>query len=583
MELDNLLLQVNKPARYIGQEWNVSNKNFNDAAVRFALCFPDLYEVGMSNLGIRIIYDILNAQPDVLCERFFSVSDDLEDKLREGGKNILSLESQKPLKEFDLIGFSLESELDYTNVLRILDLGGIPLNAAERGSNYPLVIGGGTCALNPEPMHQFFDLFLVGEAEELIVEFIDNYRKYKPSLAEGRLSKEKLLFLLSQVEGVYVPSFYETSVSCEGKMLEFRPKIEGIARRIKKRIVRDLEKARFPARWLVPYIQIIHDRVTLEIMRGCPNRCRFCQARNQYYPFRLRSQEELLRLAESAYIHSGYEELSLLGLSVSDYPGIEKLLEALNSLFRNKAVSISLPSVKPKAHVGRLSSEIAKVKKTGLTFAPEAGSVRMREILGKDFDEDDFFRSLEEAYAAGYQHVKLYFMIGIPGESEEDLDKIIDFSVRVSELKRKVKGSPAQVNISINALIPKPHTAFQWFPMPAPEVIRQKQDYLKAKCRNRRLKLTFHSIQMSFLEAVLSRGDRRLSSVIFEAFKNGAKFDAWGDHFSLDKWNEAFRKNGIDGLDYLKARSPQDILPWDFIDIGMDREELLREYNKILQ
>jgi radical SAM family uncharacterized protein len=580
---EDILLQVNKPARYIGEEWNVSRKKFEDAAIRFGLCFPDLYEVGMSNLGIRIIYSILNSLPDVVCERFFCVCDDLEQKLRVNDKSIFSLESKKPLREFDIIGFSLDSELDYTNVLRVLDLGLIPIRAKDRDSSFPLIIGGGACTMNPEPMHEFFDLFLIGEAEEVILEFIDRYLKHKEKFRSGLMSKADLLFEFAQIEGVYVPSFYEAVYSADGALQEFKPKVKGIPKKIKKRFVKDLDKAHFPLDWLVPYIQIIHDRVTLEIMRGCPNRCRFCQARSQYYPLRLRSQEHILSLADCAYKRTGYEELSLIGLSVTDYPGIDKALESLNVLFKGKGIGISLPSIKAKAGVGNLTSIIAQVKKTGLTFAPEAGSKSMREILAKDFNEEHFFQSLEESFASGYQHVKLYFMIGLPHESGADLDEIVNFSIRVSELRRKVKGSPAQVKISINTLIPKPHTAFQWFAMIDPESAKSKQEYLRNKAKNKRLKLTFHNCSMSFLEGVLSRGDRRLAQVISAAFAKGARFDAWGDHFAIEKWMEAFRETGVDPNYYLNELPVHGILPWDFIDVGIDKETLRLEYNKILQ
>lgn len=583
--IEDLLLQVRKPARYIGQEWNVSRKNFGDAAIKFALVFPDLYEVGMSNLGTRIVYSVLNSSPDVACERFFSVDDDMEEKLRSAGESIFSLESRKPLRDFDIVGFSLDSELDYTNVLRILDLGSVPLKATQRNHTHPLVIGGGGCTLNPEPMHEFFDLFIIGEAEDIIQEFIEAYRRHKTKFKAGAVSKEELLFVFSQLEGVYVPSFYEVAYSAagDGKITGFSPKIKGVPKKIKKRFVRDLDKSHFPLDWLLPYIQIIHDRVTLEVMRGCPNRCRFCQARSQYFPFRIRNAESILHLAGCSYKRTGYEEISLIGLSVTDYPGIDKLLESLNALFSGRGISISLPSIKAKAGTGKLSSIIARVKKTGLTFAPEAGSERLRQMLAKDFNEEDFFKALEEAYLSGYQHVKLYFMIGLPYESQEDLDEIINFSVRVSELRRKAKSSPAQVNISINALIPKPHTAFQWFGMETAEGLKAKQDHLRKAAKNKRLRLAFHYRAMSFLEGVLSRGDRRLSDVIFLAFAKGAKFDAWGDHFRAEKWMEAFEEKQIDPAFYLKEKSVHDILPWDFIDTGIDKETLVADYNKILQ
>lgn len=580
--LEDLLLQVNKPARYIGEEWNVSRKDFASANVKFALCFPDLYEVGMSNLGVRIIYSLLNNIPDVVCERVFSCDLDFDKIIRENNKELLSLESKKPIRDFDIVGFSLGSELDYTNVLNILELGGVPLQAALRDDTYPLIIAGGPSVLNPEPMHEFFDLFLIGEAEDLILEFIELYKKKKEDYRSAKLSKRDLLFILSQTEGVYVPSFYDVRYGNDGKIEEFISKVKWAPAKIKKRFVRDFNSSHFPKDWLVPYIQTIHDRVTVEIMRGCPNTCSFCQAKPQYFPLRVRSVENIMNLAKEAYECTGYEEISLAGLSVSDYPKIEELIGKLIGLFKEKGISVSLPSIKAKAKVGQLVDMIASIKKTGLTFAPESGSERMRKILEKNFDEQEFFRMLEESYISGYQHVKLYFMIGLPFENQEDLNGIIDLSCKVSELRRKIKKIPAQVNISINPLIPKPHTSFQWFAMEKMEVLKDKQDYLRDKLKNRRLKLNFHNRNMSFLEGVLSRGDRRLSQVILLAFKKGARFDAWGNHFNFELWAEAFRDSGVDPESYLRERAVSEILPWDFIDTGIDKSLLINQFKKLI-
>ena len=582
--LEDILLQVQKPGRYIGREWNVSRKDFHQAEIKVALCFPDLYEVGMSNLGIRILYGLLNSISGVVCERVFACAQDLEKILRESRTQIFSLESRQPLSCFDIVGFSLGSELDYTNVLNILELGNIPLEASLRDRRHPLVIGGGPCALNPEPMHEFFDLFAIGEAEELILELVGVLRGELIRYRDGRIAKQELLRRLISVEGVYAPSLYEVrQEESSGLIKEFRPKEDGIPLKIKKRFVRDLNASFFPREWLLPYIQIIHDRVTLEIMRGCPNRCRFCQARSQYYPYRQRDKDNLLRLAAQVYQNSGYEEISLAGLSVSDYSGIEQLLEGMFSLFKNKAVAVSLPSLKSTCLVGNLSRLIAQGKKTGLTFAPEAGSARLRDVLAKDFAEEEFFHNLSQAYLSGYQRVKLYFMLGIPFEREKDLDGIVNFSLRASRLKREVTGGgPALVNISINSLIPKPHTPFQWLKAEGQEDIKKKQEYLRSRLRDKRLKVSFHNRQMSFLEGVLSRGDRRLSRVILAAFKKGARFDSWDDYFVLQRWLEAFSDCGIDPDSYLKEKSPDEFLPWDFIDCGIDKRALAGEFNKLI-
>ena len=580
---EDLLLKVNKPAQYIGQEINSVKKDFAAANIKFAIAFADLYEVGMSNLGLKIIYGILNNIPDVASERFFSPAQDMEDLLRLNNLPILSLESGRKLSEFDLAGFSLGSELGYTNVLNILELGGIPLKSAERDCQYPLIIGGGPCMLNPEPLHAFFDFFVIGEAEDVAIEIINLYREQKEGYKVGRISKQELLIKFAQIEGVYVPSLYEVSYDSQAQIKEFQPKFSSVPAKIKKRFVKDLNLSYYPLDWLLPYIQVIHDRLSVEIMRGCPNRCRFCQARSQYFPLRQRTAESVLKLAEELYRRTGYEEISLGGLSVSDHPQLEEILKSLMGLFDTRAVSLSLPSIKAKALVGNASTLIAKVKKTGLTFAPEAGSERLRNILAKDFNSEEFFKSLEQAYSSGYQHVKLYFMIGLPTEKEEDLDAIIDFAWRVSELRKKSGQPAAGVNVSINTLIPKPHTALQWFPMLTLEEIKSKQDYLREKAKkHKRLNLSFHNRSMTILEGVLSRGDRRLSDVIYAAFKNGAKFDAWSNYFHFEKWLAAFESLKIDPLVYLGQKEINAILPWDFIDTGIAKDVLVSEFNKTI-
>lgn len=580
--LDDILSQVQKPGRYIGGEWNLPKKDYTSSYIKFALCFPDLYEVGMSNLGLRIIYGILNSQPDVSCERFFSVACDMEERLRSNRIDIFSLESRRSLKEFDFVGFSLGHELGYTNVLNMLELGRIPLKASLRDKSYPIIIGGGPCALNPEPMHEFFDFFVIGEAEEAILEITGIYRKLKEDFKRGKLTKEDLLTAFSQIDGVYAPSLYEVTYGDTGSIQEFKPKASGIPPKIKKRFVRDLDAAYFPEDWLVPYIQVIHDRISLEVMRGCPNSCSFCQARIQYHPLRQRSVENILNLACSIYNRTGYEELALGGLSVSDYSVVEELLNSLVSSFKSKGVSVSLPSIKPKALVGKLSSLIASVKKTGLTFAPEAATEKLRRVLNKDFNLEDFSRSVEQAYLSGYQRVKLYFMVGLPYEEEDDLEAIIGFASRVSELRRRAASRPAQVNISINTLIPKPHTPFQWFKMQDLEGIKYKLNFLKGKMKNQRLKLNFHNPYMSILEGLLSRGDRRLSPVIESAFKKGARFDAWQDYFSFDIWMDAFREANLDPAFYLREKPKDERLPWDFLDTGISKDALIKEYDKVV-
>ena len=578
--IEDLLLNVHRPGQYLGNEWNACKKDFNSCSVSVALGFPDLYEVGMSNLGLRIIYGVINNIADVTCERFFAPEADMEEALRNTNRRFFSWETNQELFNFDILGFSLGSELNYTNVLNILELAGLPLQSCLRNCGHPLVIGGGPCSLNPEPMAEFFDLFIIGEAEEAIVELLNIYRKFKADYKRGALTKEGLLIELSKIEGVYAPSLYLADYNEAGELNNFSPRFKGLPLKIKKRTVADFDSSYFPCNWMTPYVQTIHDRITLEIMRGCPNRCRFCQARPQYYPLRIRSKERIISLASLGIASSGYEELSLAGLSVSDYPDLVNLVSGLTGIFKEQSVNLSLPSLKAKSLLGGISALIAKIKKTGLTFAPEAGTQRLRQVLAKDFSQEEFFSAIGQAYQAGYQHLKLYFLIGLPTEGEDDLRGIVDFAKEASELKRKINGSPAQINISINPLIPKPHTPLQWLAMASLDSMREKQGYLRSRSKNKRLKFNFHNFQMAYLEGVLSRGDRQLSKVILAAFKSGAKFDAWSNCFSFVKWQEAFSGQGVDPQEYLSGKPTAALLPWDFIDTGIDKQDLVTEFNK---
>jgi radical SAM family uncharacterized protein len=580
--MNHFLEKVQKPGRYLGREWNLPDKDFRAAHVRMLLCFPDLYEIGMSNLGMRILYGIVNGMPDASCERMFSYARDAEAALRAAGGVPFSLETGSAFTEFDIAGFSLGSELDYTNVLKMLSLAGVPLEAARRSAAHPLIIGGGPACMNPEPMYSFFDLFLIGEGEDAVKEIIAVYARHKERYKAGALSKEDLLKDISCIRGVYVPSFYEVGYDAKGRIVSRTAKHPDIPVIVNKRIVEDFEASLFPSSWIVPYIQVVHDRVSLEIMRGCPNRCRFCQSRAQYYPFRQRQPETVFNLAVDACRRSGYEELALTGLSVSDYPRIAELVPMLVRYFKQDAVAVSLPSLKARDMLGDLFHVIADIKKTGLTFAPEAGSRRLRDSLAKDFDEQVFFDALERAYRSGYQHVKLYFMIGLPGETDADLEAIADFCQRTSAWRKKAGLPPAQVNVSVNVFIPKPHTAFQWSGMPPYEELVRRQEMLRSRLRLKRVRASFHAVGMSLIEAILSRGDRRLSAVILRAFERGACFDAWDDHFSYKRWMEAFRDEGVDPMSYLRQRDSAEILPWDFLDICGPKETLLAEYNKAI-
>jgi len=544
-----LLLSVMKPARYIGGELGSVVKDHSSVDVSVCLCFPDTYEIGMSHLGLRILYDLLNRRPDCAAERVFSPWVDMEDRLRSGGIPLFSLETKTPVKDFDIFGFSIQYELSFTNVLNILSLSGIPLKSSERDATFPLVIAGGACSLNPEPMADFIDLFVVGEAEESILEIIDKLKAHKNS---GKADKAALLVDMSRIEGVYVPSLPE----------------EG--RKVRKRFVRDLAKSMDIQNWIVPYIEIVHDRLSIEIMRGCPNTCRFCQARSAFYPLRILKADKVVEIARRLYQKTGYDEVSLLSLSSSDHPELEDIVRRLAEEFKDKGISIALPSLRAKAYVGELSGIFASTRKTSLTFAPEAGTQRLRDVIQKNIDIEELFSVARQAYRSGYRLLKLYFMIGLPSETREDLDGIIDLAVRLSRLKKEVDGHPAQLNLSVSNFIPKPHTLFQRHGMDTMEGLLEKQEYLRSSLKKFKgsIRPTFHDARASILECILARGDRRLGRVILDAARSGARFDAWSNFFNFSLWQDAFKKHGVCQTEYLGPKQDSDPLPWGFIDIG---------------
>ncbi|MDD4909920.1 MAG: TIGR03960 family B12-binding radical SAM protein [Candidatus Omnitrophica bacterium] len=564
---NDYLLNVQRPARYIGGEWNVHHKDTADADVKFALCFPDIYEIGMSNLGLRVLYDLLNRQDGVSCERCFCPWHDMRKAIREKlseSPYLCSLESALPLKEFDIVGFSISYELGFTNVLTMLSLAGIPLLSADRNEGGPLVIAGGQASLNPEPLADFIDAFIVGEGEEVILELVREYERQK-----GRTrSRDELLRCLSDIEGVYVPSIRK-----EGPFS------------VKKRVLSDLDSAPFPEQWLVPYLQIVHDRVCVEVMRGCGNRCRFCQGRAQYYPYRVKNVDTARSQVRAALRSSGYEEFSLLGLSVGDLPGLARFIQSLSEEFKDTGVNISLPSLKAKDFLKGIPLELSLARKATLTFAPEAGTERLRGIIGKDLKIEDLFSVAESAYKAGYRHIKLYFMIGLPTESEADLDGIADLAKEISELRRKARGGPADVHLSVATFIPKPHTPFQWLAMEGKDSIISKQRYLRGCIarRSSRIKLSFHNTDSAVIEAALCRGGRNLGAVIMKAWQYGACFDGWDEFLNVDAWNRAFNDNGLDLEGHAsRPRMLNEALPWDHIDVGISKELLKSEFREAL-
>jgi radical SAM family uncharacterized protein len=571
MDIEKLLEKIQKPARYIGGEWNSVRKDLDAARVRVALCFPDVYEIGMSHLGFKILYHLLNEQPGVVCERVFTPWHDMQDVLRREGVPLYSLESKRPLADFDIIGFSVAHELNYTNVLSMLSLAGIPLKAGERRDDFPIVIAGGVSCFNPEPMAEFFDAFFLGEAEEGILEIISKI-KYQKSKSQ---SKNQILKELCGIEGVYVPSFYEVRYNEDGTIKSFAPKEDCAPAVIKKRIVKDFDGAYYPTRQIVPYIQIVHDRISLEVMRGCPNRCFFCSASSVYWPRRQRSLDRILQLAEEAYHATGYEEISLVSLSTGDHTQIMDIVKNLIDRFKPKNVSISLPSLRPEDMLLGLPQLISSVKKTGLTFSLEAGSQRLRGYINKRIDFGKLYSCITEAGKYGWRHVKIYFMIGLPTEEEEDLFAMADLVRKISKADSDIGKPLIAVNVSVSFFVPKPHTRFERLAMADTDTITKRQAFLQKTLKAKGVVLKWHDAKLSFLEGVLSRGDRRLSAAILKAHQLGAGFDGWRECFNLDRWQRAFQESGINPDFYLyRERRTDEILPWSHIDCGLPKQKL---------
>lgn len=561
MTLEEILITVLKPARYIGGEWNQVKKEWTPNRTKVLLAFPDLYDVGMSYLGMKILYGILNKRDDCLAERVFCPWPDFEKGLRDNNIRLYGLESRRPMKDYDIIGFSLSYELNSTNVLNMLDMGGIPVLSADRADADPIVIAGGPSCYNPEPMADFIDAFVIGDGEEVVSEIVEAYRRVQVPgpRSQGKENREKVLAELAKIPGVYVPSLYN------GKQ------------KIEKRVVKDFENAYYPTDQIVPCIQTVHDRIAIEILRGCKHACKFCLSGATYRPWRERSKEKILELAKETYRKTGYEEISLLSLSTGDHTQIKEIIEGLNLMFRDKGVSISLPSLRVQDMLGNLPLLLSQVKKPGLTFAPESGSECLRKFINKDIDIEKLFKVCEESFRAGWNRVKLYFMIGLPGETDEDVLSIIKLAQDISNSKRAVDGKPAIVTASINAFVPKPHTPFQWHAMETFESLRRKKNLLRDSLRSKRVELDFNSFDRGYLEGVFSRGDRKLGAVIYDAWKNGAKFDGWAEYFKFDNWMTSFQKKNIDPNSYVtRPRDLNEPLPWDFISTGVTKEVLVK-------
>lgn len=579
-EFEKLLLSVQKPGRYSGGEINSVIKDKHNVDIRFAFCFPDTYEIGMSHLGMKILYSQLNEREDIWCERVFAPWLDFEEVMRKNNIPLFALESRDPIRDFDIIGFTLQYEMAYTNVLNMLDLAGLPLKSCHRKELAPLVVAGGPCVCNPEPLADFIDLFFIGEGEELDLEVIDLYKEYKKKNA----TKEEFLIAASKIEGVYVPSLYKDEYNKDGTLKELIP-LDNAPKTIKKRIIKDMDSAFYPEKFVVPFIEIVHDRAVQEIFRGCIRGCRFCQAGFIYRPVREKSVDTINRQAKCLCENTGYDEISLSSLSTSDYREIEPLLNRLLTWTDDNHVSLALPSLRIDNFSEELLEKIKHVRKSGLTFAPEAGTQRLRDVINKNVTEEEVLNTCRTAFAGGYTSVKLYFMLGLPTETDEDLKGIADLGQKIVNLyysmPEKPKGKAVSVSISVSTFVPKPFTPFQFEPQIDLEEIRRRQEYLKSAITTKKISLSYHDSSTSFLEGAFARGDRRMGAVIEKAFERGCKFDSWTECFVAEKWYEAFEECGLSPKFYAnRKREFNENNPWDHIDVGVTKEFLIKE-NKL--
>ena len=579
---DDILCKVEKPSRYVGGELNQVIKNPKDVIIRFAFCFPDVYEVGMSHLGTRILYHTINERKNTYCERVFAPWPDMETLMRKSDIKLFTLETKTPLDQFDMLGFTLQYEMSYTNILNMLDMSGITIRASERGEDEPIIMAGGPCAYNPEPLYDIVDFFEIGEGEEMMDDVLEVYAKHK---ANGKVNKKEFLREISHIGGIYVPSLYDVSYNEDGTIREFTPKYEDVPAKVKKRIVNNFDKVSFPDEMIVPYTDIVHDRVVLETARGCTNGCRFCQAGMIYRPVREKTTNTLIEQARKALKATGYDEVSLASLSICDYSNIQNLISSLVLEHEADKVGIALPSIRVDAFSVDLIKEIQKVRKTGLTFAPEAGSQRMRDIINKGLTEERILEAAKSAFESGWSTIKLYFILGLPYETTEDAAGIGELAEKMADvyfgIPKDVRNKGLKITVSTSILVPKPFTPFQWAPMARPEIVDERIKAVRGAIKSRSIVYNYHEQETSFMEAVFARGDRRTCDVLIKAFEKGAKFDGWSEYFNMEIWNEAMEECNLDSEFYVyREREYDEILPWDFIDIGVNRKYMERENEK---
>ncbi len=586
-KIEPLLLKVQKPAQYIGGEVGSIVKDKENVKVSFAFCFPDTYEIGMSHLGMKILYGLINRREEFCCERVFAPDTDFEELMREEKIPLYALESLTPVSEFDMIGFTLQYELAYTNILNMLDLAGIPIYAKDRGDSMAqMVFAGGPCVCNPEPIADFFDFFILGEGEEVNLEVMDLYAEMK----EQGASRYEFLCRAAQIEGVYVPSLYDVSYNDDGTIKSIGP-LGNAPKTVRKRIIKDFDKVYYPEKFVVPFTEIVHDRSVVEVLRGCIRGCRFCQAGFIYRPFREKTPDTICKQADDLCKNTGYEELSLSSLSTSDHSEIDEMLTKLLEVTEEKRVNMSLPSLRVDNFSDTLMEKIKRIRKSGLTFAPEAGTQRLRDVINKNVSDEEIMRTAEIAFSGGYFNVKLYFMMGLPTETDEDIAGIAEIADRIIELffqnPNRPRGKMVQVSVSVATFVPKPFTPFEFEPQATEEEVIHKQEHLMNSInpRNaRKIKVSWHEFRISQLEGVLARGDRKLSGVIYAAWKNGSRFDSWSDRFKWECWENAFEECGIAPEFYAsRRRSYDEIMPWDHLNYLIDKSFLVREHKKALK